>query len=342
LQTEVLELKASAIGQARGVVVEAKKEPGRGVLFTVLVDQGTMKVGDNFLVGMTYGKVRALLDERGNPMKEVKPGEPCEILGASDVPEAGDRFYVVDNERKARELAEKRSRLQRQQKIVSPKVVIDLDNLAELMTTGELKDLPIIIKGDVAGSVEALADQLMELNTAEVQVKIVHKAVGAVSESDVLLAANTGAIIIGFHMRPGPAILERAKANNVTIEVFDIIYEAVDTLKKAMAGLLGSIQREVSTGQASVRQVFTIPKVGSVAGSMVIDGVIKRNSRARLVREEVMIWEGKVNSLKRFKDDVKEVQSGYECGIGLENFYEIKEGDVLECYEIEEIKRTEL
>jgi len=342
LQTEVLELKASAVGQARGVVVEAKKEPGRGVLFTVLVDQGTLKVGDNFLVGMTFGKVRALLDERGQPMKEVKPGEPCEILGASDVPQAGDRFYVVDNERKARELAEKRSRLQRQQKIVSPKVVIDLDNLAELMTTGELKDLPIIIKGDVAGSVEALADQLMELNTAEVQVKIVHKAVGAVSESDVLLAANTGAIIIGFHMRPGPAILERAKANNVTIEVFDIIYEAVDTLKKAMAGLLGSIQREVSTGQASVRQVFTIPKVGSVAGSMVIDGVIKRNSRARLVREEVMIWEGKVNSLKRFKDDVKEVQSGYECGIGLENFYEIKEGDVLECYEIEEIKRTEL
>jgi len=342
LQTEVLELKASAKGEARGVVVEAKKEPGRGVLFTVLVDQGTMKVGDNFLVGMTYGKVRALLDERGNPMKEVKPGQPCEILGASDVPQAGDRFYVVENERKARELAEKRSRLQRQQKIVSPKVVIDLDNLAELMTTGELKDLPIIIKGDVAGSVEALADQLMELNTEEVQVKIVHKAVGAVSESDVLLAANTGAIIIGFHMRPGPAIIERAKANNVTIEVFDIIYEAVDTLKKAMAGLLGSIEREVSTGQASVRQVFTIPKVGSVAGSMVIDGVIKRNSRARLIREEVMIWEGKVNSLRRFKDDVKEVQSGYECGIGLENFYEIKEGDVLECYEIEEIKRTEL
>ncbi|MCK9996303.1 MAG: translation initiation factor IF-2 [Candidatus Krumholzibacteria bacterium] len=342
LQTEVLELKASAAGQARGVVVEAKKEPGRGVLFTVLVDQGTMKVGDNFLVGMTFGRVRALLDERGNKMEEVKPGEPCEILGASDVPQAGDRFYVVDNERQARDLAEKRSRLQRQQQIVSPKVVIDLDNLAELMTTGELKELPIIIKGDVAGSVEALADQLMELNTEEVQVKIVHKAVGAVSESDVLLAANTGAMIIGFHMRPGPAILDRAKANNVTIEVFDIIYEAVDTLKKAMAGLLGSIKREVSTGKASVRQVFTIPKVGSVAGSMVIDGVIKRNSRARLVRDEVMIWEGKVNSLKRFKDDVKEVQSGYECGIGLENFYEIKEDDVLECYEIEEIKRTEL
>jgi len=221
-------------------------------------------------------------------------------------------------------------------------VVIDLDNLAELMTTGELKELPIIIKGDVAGSVEALADQLMELNTEEVQVKIVHKAVGAVSESDVLLAANTGAIVIGFHMRPCPAILEKAKANNVTIEVFDIIYEAVDTLKKAMAGLLGSIQREVSTGKAAVRQVFTIPKVGSVAGSMIIDGVIKRNSRARLIRDEVMIWEGKVNSLKRFKDDVKEVQSGYECGIGLENFYQIQVDDVLECYEIEEIKRTEL
>jgi translation initiation factor IF-2 len=342
LQTEVLELRAASTGPARGTVVEAKKEPGRGVLFTVLVDQGTIKKGDNFLVGMTDGKVRALLDERGNTLAEVKPGEPCEILGANSVPEAGDRFYVVENERQARELADKRRRLQRQQQIVSPKVVIDLDNLAELMTTGELKELPIIIKGDVAGSVEALADQLMELNTAEVQVKVVHKAVGAVSESDVLLAANTGAMIIGFHMRPGPAILERAKANNVTIEVFDIIYEAVDTLKKAMAGLLGSIQREVSTGKAAVRQVFTIPKVGSVAGSMVIDGVIKRNSRARLIRDEVMIWEGKVNSLKRFKDDVKEVKEGYECGIGLENFYEIQENDTLECYEIEEIERTEL
>ncbi len=342
LQAEVLELRAGADGPARGIVVEAKKEPGRGVLFTVLVDQGTMKVGDNFLVGLTDGKVRALLDERGNALENVKPGEPCEILGAHDVPEAGDRFYVVENERQARELADKRRRLQRQQQIVGPKQVIDLDNLAELMTTGELKDLPIIIKGDVAGSVEALADQLMELNTDEVQVKIVYKAVGAVSESDVLLAANTGAMIIGFHMRPGPSILERAKANNVTIEVFDIIYEAVDTLRKAMAGLLGSIQREVSTGNAAVRQVFRIPKVGSVAGSMVTDGLIKRNSRARLIRDEVMIWEGKVNSLKRFKDDVKEVQTGYECGIGLENFYEIQESDILECYEIEEIERTEL
>jgi len=342
LQAEVLELRAGAGGPARGIVIEAKKEPGRGVVFTVLVDQGTIKKGDNFLVGMTDGKVRALLDERGQTLDEVKPGEPCEVLGANAVPQAGDRFYVVENERQARELSDKRRRLQRQQQIVGPKQVIDLDNLAALMTTGELKELPIIIKGDVAGSVEALADQLMELNTEEVQVKIVHRAVGAVSESDVLLASNTGAMIIGFHMRPGPSILEMAKSNNVTIEVFDIIYEAVDTLKKAMAGLLGSIKREVSTGKASVRQVFTIPKVGSVAGSMVIDGVIKRNSRARLVRDEIMIWEGKVNSLKRFKDDVKEVKEGYECGIGLENFYEIKEGDILECYEIEEIERTEL
>jgi len=342
LQAEVLELRASDQGAARGVVIEAKKEPGRGVVFTVLVDKGTLRVGDNFLVGMTDGKIRALLDERGQPLEIVKPGEPCEIMGANAVPESGDRFYVVESEREAREIATKRRNLQRQQRLVNPKQVIDLDNLAELMTTGDLKELPIIIKGDVAGSVEALADQLMELNTEEVQVKVVHKAVGAVSESDVLLAANTGAMIIGFHMRPGAPIRDLAKGNNVTIEVFDIIYEAVDTLKKAMAGLLGSIQREVSTGRAQVRQVFTIPKVGSVAGSMVIDGIIKRNSRARLVRDEVVVFEGKVNSLKRFKDDVKEVQTGYECGIGLENFYEIKENDVLECYEIEEIERTEL
>ncbi len=342
LQSEVLELKASAVGRARGTVVEAKKEQGRGVVFTVLVDKGTLHRGDNFLVGMTEGKVRAILDERGQKLAEVKPGEPCEIMGGNDVPEAGDRFYVVKDEREAREMAGNRRRLQRQQQIVKPKQVIDLDNLAELMTTGDLKELPIIIKGDVAGSVEALADQLMDLNTAEVQVKVVHKAVGAVSESDVLLAANTGAMIIGFHLRPGASTRDLAKRHNVTIEVFDIIYEAVDTLKKSMAGLLGSIQREVSTGSAQVRQVFTIPKVGQVAGSMVISGVIKRNSKARLVRQEVVVFEGKVNSLKRFKDDVKEVQTGYECGIGLENFYDIQENDVLECYEIEEIERTEL
>ena len=342
LQAEVLELRASSEGDARGVVIEAKKEPGRGVLFTVLVDRGSLKIGDNFLVGLQDGKVRALMDERGNPLAEVKPGEPCEILGANDVPSAGDRFYVLGSEREVRELAAKRRSLQRQQQLMGPKQVIDLDNLAELMSTGDLKELPIIIKGDVAGSVEALADQLMELNTEEVQVRIMHKAVGAVSESDVLLATNTGAMIIGFHMRPGTAIRDLAKEHNVTIEVFDIIYEAVDTLKKAMAGLLGSIKREVSTGRAHVRQVFTIPKTGSVAGSMVIDGVIKRNSRARLVRDEVVVFEGKVNSLKRFKDDVKEVQTGYECGIGLENFYEIQVDDILEAFEIEEIERTEL
>jgi translation initiation factor IF-2 len=342
LQAEVLELKASPKGPARGIVIEAKKEQGRGVVFTVLVEQGTLKMGDNFLAGMVDGKVRALQDERGKTMKVVLPGEPCEVLGASAVPEAGDRFYVLESEREARELASKRRSLQRQQKLVGPKQVIDLDNLAALMTAGDLKELPIIIKGDVAGSVEALADQLMELNTSEVQIRIMHKAVGAVSESDVLLAANVGAMIIGFHLRPGAAIQDLAKRHNVTIEVFDIIYEVVDTLKKAMAGLLGSIKREVSTGRAQVRVVFRIPKVGSVAGSMVLDGVIKRNSRARLVRNEIVVFEGKVNSLKRFKEDTREVATGYECGIGLENFYDMQEGDILECYEIEEIKRTEL
>jgi translation initiation factor IF-2 len=342
LQAEVLELKASPKGPARGIVIEAKKEQGRGVVFTVLVEQGTLSMGDNFLAGMVDGKVRALQDERGKTMKTVKPGEPCEVLGASAVPEAGDRFYVLESEREARDLAAKRRSLQRQQKLVGPKQVIDLDNLASLMSAGDLKELPIIIKGDVAGSVEALAGQLMELNTSEVQVRIMHKAVGAVSESDVLLAANVGAMIIGFHLRPGAAIQDMAKRHNVTIEVFDIIYEVVDTLKKAMAGLLGSIKREVSTGRAQVRVVFRIPKVGSVAGSMVLDGVIKRNSRARLVRNEVVVFEGKVNSLKRFKEDTKEVATGYECGIGLENFYDMEEGDVLECYEIEEIRRTEL
>jgi translation initiation factor IF-2 len=342
LQSEVLELTASAEGPARGVVVEAKKEQGRGVLFTILVDRGTLHLGDNFLVGMQDGKVRAIMDERGKKITEVKPGEPCEILGGNDVPESGDRFYVMANEREAREMASKRRNLQRQQQLMGPKQTIDLDNLASMMEDGTLQELPIIIKGDVAGSVEALADQLMELNTEEVQVKVVHKAVGAVSESDVLLAANTGAMIIGFHMRPGPAIRELAKKHHVTIEVFDIIYEAVDTMRKAMAGLLGSIQREVSTGRAQVRQVFTIPKTGQVAGSMVVEGIIKRKSKARLIRDEVVVYEGKVNSLRRFKEAVKDVATGYECGIGLENFYDIQEGDFLETFEIEEIERTEL
>ncbi len=342
LQSEVLELTATAEGPARGVVVEAKKEQGRGVLFTILVDRGTLHMGDNFLVGMQDGKVRAIMDERGKKITEVKPGEPCEILGGNDVPESGDRFYVMGSEREAREMASKRRNLQRQQQLMGPKQTIDLENLASLMEDGTLKELPIIIKGDVAGSVEALADQLMELNTEEVQVKVVHKAVGAISESDVLLAANTRAMIIGFHMRPGSAIRDLAKKHHVTIEVFDIIYEAVDTMRKAMAGLLGSIQREVSTGRAQVRQVFTIPKVGQVAGSMVVEGVIKRKSKARLIRDEVVVYEGKVNSLRRFKDAVKEVATGYECGIGLENFYEIQEGDFLETFEIEEIERTEL
>ena len=341
LQSEVLELSASPLGRARGVVIEARKDPGRGVIFTVLIDKGSLAVGDIFLVGMQQGRVRALVNERGEKITEVLPGQPASVLGAHDVPEAGDRFHVMESERQAREIAGRRRMEQRQQQLTMPKKKIDLENLAEMMSTGDLKELPIIIKGDVAGSVEALADQLLELNTAEVQVNIMHKAVGAISESDVLLAESTEAMIIGFHLRPGANIKDLAKAHHVTIEVFDIIYEAVDTLKKAMTGLLDSIQREVSTGTAEVRQVFRIPKLGQIAGSMVLDGKIVRSGRARLVRDEVVVFEGKIGSLRRFKEDAKEVQQGFECGIGLDNFYEIQEGDLIEAYEIEEVARTE-
>jgi translation initiation factor IF-2 len=342
LQAEVLELSASRKGSARGVVVEASKEQGRGVVFTVLIEKGVLRVGDIFLVGMRDGRVRALFNERGDPLTEVFPGEPAVVLGAHDVPEAGDKFYVLEHERDAREIAIKRRSLQRQQQLTSPRRKIGLDNLAIMIETQDLKELPIIVKGDVAGSVEALCDQLMQLNTEEVMVRVIHKAVGAVNESDVLLAANTGAMIIGFHLRPGMGIQDLARQEHVTIEVFDVIYEAVDTLKKAMAGLLGTVKREVSTGSAAVRQVFHIPKLGSIAGSYVLDGKITRNSRARLVREEVVIFEGRINSLKRFKDDAREVTSGYECGIGLENCQDLAVGDVIEAYEIEEIVRTEL
>ncbi len=342
LQAEVLELKAPANGRAHGTVIEASKEPGRGVLFTVLIDRGTLRVGDTFVVGLQDGKVRALANERGDSLIEVKPGEPAVVMGADDVPEAGDRFHVVENEREAREISQRRRQLQRQQQLSRPKRQVDLTNLADMIAADSLKELPIIVKGDVAGSVEALCDQLMQLNTSEVQVRVVHKAVGAVNESDVLLGANTGAMIIGFHLRPGTAIRELARREGVTIEVFDIIYEAVDTLKKAMAGLLGTIEREVPVGSAEVRLVFSIPKLGQIAGSYVTSGSVVRNSRARLVRNEVVVFEGKISSLKRFKEDAREVQSGFECGIGLENFHELQVGDVIEAYRIEEIARTQL
>jgi translation initiation factor IF-2 len=267
---------------------------------------------------------------------------PAVVLGANDVPEAGDRFYVLASERDARDIAAERRSVQRRQQLARPKRQVDLENLASMISRESLKELPLVIKGDVAGSVEALHDQLLQLNTAEVQVRVIHKAVGAVNESDVLLAANTGAMIIGFHMRPGAAIRDLAKREGVTIEVFDIIYEAVDTLKKAMAGLLGTIQREVSTGSAEVREVFTIPKVGQIAGVAVTNGTIVRNSRARLIRNEVVIFEGKISSLKRFKEDAREVTAGFECGIGLENFHDLAVGDMIETYRIEEIQRTEL
>ncbi|MDO9694715.1 MAG: translation initiation factor IF-2 [Candidatus Latescibacteria bacterium] len=342
LQSEVLELEASSKGNARGVVVEASKEPGRGVIFTVLIEQGTLRVGDHFVCGMQDGKVRALLDERGEVLAQALPGEPAVVLGAGDVPLAGDRLHVTDTERESRDIAGKRRQLQRVQQFSAPKRSISLDNLAEMVAQGDTKELPIIVKGDVSGSVEAICDALLDLNTDEVHVRIVHKGVGAINESDVLLASNTGAMIIGFHMRPGNAIQERAKEQGVTIEVFDIIYEVVDTMRKAMAGLLGKIRREVSTGSAEIRLVYRIPKIGTVAGAYVTKGTIIRNSLLRLVRHEMMIFEGKISSLKRFKDDVREVQAGYECGIGLENFHDLQEGDVVETYRIEEETRTEL
>ena len=342
LQAEVLELTATSHGPARGAVVEASKELGRGTLFTVLIDQGTLKVGDNFLAGRQDGKVRALLDERGEDLQEVHPGEPAVVMGAHDVPEAGDRFYVLEHGRDAREIATRRRQMQRMQSLAGPKKQISLENLADMVAASDVKELPIIVKGDVSGSVEAVCDALLQLNTEEVQVKIVHKGVGAVNESDVLLASSTGAMIIGFHMRPGNSIREHAKEKHVTIEVFDVIYECIDTMKKAMAGLLGSIKREVSTGSAEVREVFRIPKVGTVAGSYVTVGTIIRNSLVRLVRDQVVIFEGKISSLKRFKEDAREVQSGFECGIGLENFHDLQEGDHIETFRVEEVARTEL
>ena len=341
LQAEVLELRSSAAGPAIGTVVEATKEQGRGVVITILVDRGTLRTGDTFLVGMQDGRVRALLNERGELLEEATPGMPAVVLGANDVPVAGDRFHVLDSEREARDIAARRRHLQRVQQFSAPKKTITLDNLASMVASSDQKELPLIVKADVSGSVEAVCDAMMQLNTDEVQVLIVHKGVGAINESDVLLASNTGAMIVGFHMRPGSGILEKAKNANVTIETFDIIYEVVDTMRKSMAGLLDSVRREVSTGSAQIREVFRIPKVGTIAGAYVKNGTLIRNSLVRLVRDEMMIFEGKISSLKRFKDDVREVQQGFECGIGLENFHDLQEGDIVETYRIEEEERTD-
>lgn len=337
LQAEVLELKADAHRPAKGAVIEAKLERGRGPVATVLVQNGTLRVGDAFVVGIFSGRVRALIADTGAKVQQAGPSIPVEVIGLPGVPSAGDVFQVVKDERVAREIAEDRARKQRAAELASPGKM-SLDDLFSKIQEGSVKELPLIIKADVQGSSEALAAAVEKLPAAAVKLRVIHNGVGGITESDVLLAAASKAIIIGFNIRPEPKASALAEQQGVDIRLYNIIYDAMADIKAAMEGMLEPTLKERVLGRAEVRQIFTIPKAGVVAGSYVLDGTITRASAGvRVIRDNVVVYEGKLASLRRFKDDVREVQQGYECGISVENFNDLKTGDVIEAYTVDKV-----
>ncbi|SNS00446.1 bacterial translation initiation factor 2 (bIF-2) [Methylobacillus rhizosphaerae] len=339
LQAEVLELKAPKNTPAKGLVIEGRLDKGRGPVSTILVQSGTLKRGDMILAGSAYGRVRAMLDESGNDVKEAGPSIPVEILGLSDVPNSGEEVIVLNDERKAREIALFRQGKFRDVKLAKQQAA-KLENMFEQMGEGEVKVLPLIIKSDVQGSYEALATSLQKLSTDEVKVNIIHTGVGAITESDVNLAAASKTVIIGFNVRADAGARKLMDSSGVDVRYYTIIYEAVDEVKAALGGMLSPEQKENVIGTVEIREVFRISKVGSVAGCYVQDGVIRRNSKIRLIRDNVVIHTGELDSLKRFKDDVKEVKSNFECGLSLKNYNEIEVGDILEVFEVVEVART--
>ena len=339
LQAEVLELKAVKDGPAKGLIIESQLDKGRGPVATVLVQSGTLKRGDVVLAGSAFGRVRAMLDEKGKPISEAGPSIPVEIQGLSDVPAAGDELIVLGDERKAREIALYRAGKFRDTKLARQQAA-KLESMFENMGEGAARVLPLIIKSDMQGSQEALVHALSKLSTDEVKVQVVHAQAGGITESDVNLALASKAVIIGFNVRADLLARKLAEGNGIQIRYYNIIYDAVDDVKAALSGLLAPEQREAVLGLVQIRQIFRVPKLGAVAGCMVIDGVVKRTAQARLLRDNVVIWTGELASLKRFKDDVKEVKAGFECGLGLKGYDDIKEGDQLEVFEVTEVART--
>ncbi|HIA73263.1 MAG TPA: translation initiation factor IF-2 [Gemmatimonadetes bacterium] len=339
LQAEMLELKANPNRDAQGTVIESQLDVGKGPVISVLVNSGTLHVGDSFICGFFDGRVRALLDERGHSIDEVGPATPVQVLGASGVPQAGDTFQVIDPDR-ASEIAENRQRLEREKQLRIRERAVNLGDFGALAAAGELSTLPLVIKGDVDGSVQALSDVLEQLGTNEVQVDIVHRGVGAVNESDVLLAQTAGAVIIGLGVRPQTPARQSAEREGVDIRVYDVIYEAVDQVRAALEGMLAPERRETVEGTAEVRETFKITKLGTIAGCYVSEGRMDRKGHARVIRDGIVAYDSEVSSLKRFKDDVKEVREGFECGIGIKNFNDVKVGDLIECYTVEEVART--
>ncbi|MGH2624915.1 MAG: translation initiation factor IF-2, partial [Sphingobacterium sp.] len=319
LEAELLELKADPKKRAVGSVVEAALDKGRGIVTTVLIQGGTLRVGDAILAGSHSGKVKALTNERGQKVTEAGPATPVQILGMNGAPTAGDKFYVLDNESEARQIANKRLQLQREQGLRTQKH-ITLDEIGRRLAIGNFKELNVIVKGDVDGSIEALSDSLLKLSTEEIQVNIIHKSVGQISESDVLLASASDAIIIGFQVRPSQNARKLAEQEQIDIRLYSIIYDAIEELKAAMEGMLAPKFEEKIVCNVEIREVFKISKVGTIAGCMVLDGKINRNHDVRLIRDGVVVYSGKLASLKRYKDDVKEVSQGYECGLSIHNF----------------------
>ena len=338
LEAEVLELKANPNKAAIGTVVEAALDKGRGYVSTVLVENGTLHVGDYVLAGTNSGKIRAMHDERGKKVKEAGPSTPITILGLDGAPQAGDKFYVFEDEKEAKQIVAKRAQLQREQSVRTQRH-ITLDEIGRRIALGDFKQLNIILKGDVDGSVEALTDSFQKLSTEEIQISIIHKGVGAITESDVLLASASDAIIIGFNVRPMTNARALAEKESIDIRTYSIIYDAINDLKDAMEGMLSPVFKEEVTGTVEIRELFKISKVGTIAGCMVTDGKVYRSSKIRLIRDNVVIYTGELSSLKRFKDDVKEVSKGYDCGLQIKNYNDIHEGDVIEAYQEVAVKK---
>jgi translation initiation factor IF-2 len=336
IQAEMLELKANPDKLGRGTIIESRLDRGRGVVATVLVQEGTLKVGDSFITGMNYGRIRAIMNDRGQKIKEAGPSMPVEIVGFTGLPQAGEGFIVLDDERIAKQIGMYRQEKRRGRELVRSSKV-SLEELYAKIQEGEVKELNIIVKADVQGSMEAVSNSLSKLSTDSVRVNVVHGGIGGITETDVNLATASNAIIIGFNVRTGLKVMQLAEQEGVDIRNYSVIYDAVSDVQNAMEGLLAPALKERISGRAEVRATFNIPKVGTVAGSYVLDGKIGRGSRVRLIRDDVVIHEGKISSLKRFKEDVKDVTQGYECGIGIDNFDDVKEGDVIESYEYEEV-----
>jgi translation initiation factor IF-2 len=338
LQADVLELKANPKRQAKGTIVEARLDRGRGPVATVLVQEGTLNVGDPFVCGVEFGRIRAMMDDKGRRIESAGPSMPVEILGLGGVPDAGDVFVALQDDAKARQVAEHRRSKQRESEMAKT-AKVSLDDLYQQIQSGNVRELKVVVKTDVQGSLEAVSDALRRLSTDDVRLNVIHGSVGGITESDVLLASASNAVVIGFNVRPEPKAAGLAEREGIDIRLYTVIYDALNDLRDALEGLLEPTRQEKILGRAEVRQTFTVSGQGVIAGCFVTEGKMQRGTQARLLRDNVVVHDGRMTGLRRFKEDVREVASGYECGIGLENFQDIKVGDVIEGYEVEEVAR---